>query len=155
MAEPKDGLAQDQRLLRRTFTLARFARNQGNEPYAALCARDGGSVAAEGENTQNDPKSDLTGHAEINAIRNACQSFSRETVAGFTVVASCEPCPMCAAAIAMTGIRRLVFGASAARVAELRPGTNAVSCRQVFELIGCDIEVVGPMLEDEALAVLS
>ena len=79
MAEHDNRLAEDHRLLRRAFALARFARNQGNEPYAALCAREGGSVAAEGENTQNDPQSDLTGHAELNAIRSACQSFSCAT----------------------------------------------------------------------------
>lgn len=150
---PESREEQDQRLLRRAFALARYARNQGNEPYAALCARDGGSVAAEGENDERDPKSDLTGHAEMNALRNACKAFSLETIGGFTLVASCEPCPMCSAAIAMAGIRRLVFGAGASRVAQLRGGGNTVSCRQVFELMGVAIEVVGPLLEEEALAV--
>lgn len=144
---------QDHRLLRRAFALARYARNQGNEPYAAVFARDGGSIAAEGENDERDRKSDLTGHAEMNAIRNACKAFSTQTVKEFTLVTSCEPCPMCASAIALTGIRRLVFGASAGRAAHLRGG-NTVPCRQVFELLGTPIEVVGPLLEEEALAIL-
>lgn len=141
----------DQRLLRRAFALARFARNQGNGPYGALCARADGSEAAEGENTEAEPKGDLTCHAEMNALREACREFPREALREFTMYASTEPCPMCAAAIALAGFQRLVFGASSARAAQVTGGQVMPDCRSVFALIGASLEVVGPLLEEEAL----
>jgi tRNA(Arg) A34 adenosine deaminase TadA len=144
----------DQRLLRRTFALARFARNQGNAPFGALCARPDGSVAAEGENSEGEAQGDLTCHAEMNAIRNASREWSAPSLTTLTLFASCEPCPMCAGAIALSGIKRVIFGASAQSAAHLGRSPNLVGCRQVFSLLGLPVEVVGPALEEEALQLL-
>jgi tRNA(Arg) A34 adenosine deaminase TadA len=139
----------DARLLRRTFALARFARNRANGPYGALCAR-AGRVAAEGENTEQEEDGDLTCHAEMNALRQASRELSAQDLAQLTLYASAEPCPMCCGAIALAGIGRLVYGASSARVARLT-GRTALDCRLILAPAG--VEVVGPMLEEEALAV--
>lgn len=146
--------SQDQRLLRRAFALARFARSQGNAPHGALCARHDGSVAAEGENSERETTGDLTCHAEMNALRQASRDYPRQALLGFTVYASAEPCPMCAGAIALSGIKRLVFGASAARAAEITGNPAMAECRAVFALLGLSMEVVGPVLEEEALQLL-
>jgi tRNA(Arg) A34 adenosine deaminase TadA len=66
-------------------------------PFGAVIVKDG-EVIAEGFNqvtSSNDP----TAHAEIVAIRNACQALNRFNLSGCEIYTSCEPCPMCLSAI--------------------------------------------------------
>lgn len=143
----------DERLLRRAFALSKFARNRANGPYGAVFTRNG-SVVAEGENTEQEEGGDLTCHAEMELIRRASRDFPLEALGQMTLYASTEPCPMCAGAIVAAGVRRLVFGAGAERAAEITGSPLAVECRVIFGLMGHEIEVVGPLLEEEALSYL-
>jgi guanine deaminase len=77
-------------------------------PFAALIVRDG-EVIAEAANsvtTTNDP----TAHGEINAIRKACATLGKFSLAGCEIYSSCEPCPMCLAAIYWARIEAIYFG---------------------------------------------
>ena len=97
----------DEVLIRRAIELARDSVRTGGGPFGALVVRDG-RVLAEGQNrvtVRNDP----TAHAEIVAIREACQSLGSFRLEGCTIYASCEPCPMCLAAIYWSRAERLVF----------------------------------------------
>ncbi len=143
----------DARLLRRAFALARFAKGRGNGPYGALLAR-GGSVLVEGENTENEPDGDLTCHAETVLLRRAAAEFSRVQFQEMALYASTEPCPMCAGAIAISGVKRLIYGASSERAAERTGSPLAMDCRVILSKLAPDIEVVGPVLELEALECL-
>jgi len=71
---------------------------------------EGRIVARAGNETraQNDP----TAHAEILAIRRACDALGQERLTGADLYVTLEPCAMCAAAISFARIRRLYFGAS-------------------------------------------
>ena len=76
-------------------------------PFGAVIVRDG-VVIAEGWNevtSSHDP----TAHAEVVAIRRACAAVGDFSLAGATIYASCEPCPMCLAAIYWARLDRLVF----------------------------------------------
>lgn len=144
--------ADDERLLRRAFSLARFARSRGDGPYGSICSRRG-YVISEGENTQ-ESASDPTCHAEMNLIRKLVKEFTPAQIEEFTLYASTEPCPMCAGAIVAAGIKRLIYGASAHRAAELTGSSLAMESRTIFDALGAPIEVLGPVLEEEALQVL-
>lgn len=77
-------------------------------PFGALIVRDG-EVVARGQNevlSTNDP----TAHAEIVTIRRACSLLKSFSLAGCTLYSSCEPCPMCLAAMLWARVDRLVFG---------------------------------------------
>jgi guanine deaminase len=77
-------------------------------PFAAVIVRDG-KVVGEGANsvtTTNDP----TAHAEVNAIRNACRALNTFALRGCEIYTSCEPCPMCLAAIYWARIDAIYFG---------------------------------------------
>lgn len=79
-------------------------------PFGAVIVRSG-QVIAEGWNqvtSTNDP----TAHAEVVAIRSACASEGKPFLKDCTLYASCEPCPMCLAAIYWARVGRLVFAAS-------------------------------------------
>lgn len=88
---------------------ARLAAKRGEVPVGAVIVKDGGVVAQAGNRTRE--LKDPTGHAEILAIREACQILGDERLSGCDLYVTLEPCPMCAAAISFARIRRLYFGA--------------------------------------------
>jgi len=88
---------------------ARAAAAQGEVPVGAVIVRDGAVIAA----AHNRPRElkDPTAHAEMLAIRRACEVLWDERLAGCDLYVTLEPCAMCAAAISFARIRRLYFGA--------------------------------------------
>lgn len=90
---------------------ARQAAERGEVPVGAVIV-DGGSgrvLAMAGNETRalNDP----TAHAELLAIRRACDALQSERLEGCDLYVTLEPCPMCAGAISFARLRRLYFGA--------------------------------------------
>ena len=82
-------------------------RNRDGGPFGAVIVRDG-RILGSGHNTvliDNDP----TAHAEINAIRNACQQLRDHHLTGAAIYSNFEPCPMCLAAIYWADIRKLYY----------------------------------------------
>jgi tRNA(Arg) A34 adenosine deaminase TadA len=77
-------------------------------PFGAVIVRDGVAIA-EGSNrvtSTNDP----TAHAEVVAIREACAALGKFDLRGCEIYTSCEPCPMCLAAIYWARIGRIYYG---------------------------------------------
>jgi guanine deaminase len=104
--------------LRRAIALSsgQVRSGQGG-PFGAVIVRDG-QVIGEGCNevtSSNDP----TAHAEVVAIRRACEALRTFSLAGATIYASCEPCPMCLAAIYWARLSRLVFANTRAEAAAI------------------------------------
>lgn len=89
---------------------ARAAADRGEVPVGAVVVGPDGVVARAGNRTRAD--NDPTAHAEILAIRAACQALGQERLAGYDLYVTLEPCPMCAAAISNARIGRLYFGAA-------------------------------------------
>lgn len=140
--------------LRQAIALSRLGRERGNRPFGAVIVADDGEVLAEAwcDTTET---GDCTGHAETNAVRRASPAHSRERLARATLYSSAEPCVMCAGAIFWSAIGRVVFGIDAGRLRLFR-GERAeqrdaeLSCRDVFAASPHAIEVIGPVLADEA-----
>jgi tRNA(Arg) A34 adenosine deaminase TadA len=111
-------------------------------------------VLLEAENTVVTER-DQTGHAETNLVRLATRTLTPEVLAGCTLYSSAEPCAMCAGAIHWGNIGRLVFGVSGPTfyaIVGAAPDLLRISSREVLSHAVQPIEVVGPLLEDEALA---
>ena len=81
----------------------------GSSPFGAIVVRDG-VVIARAHNTVV-PKHDPTAHAEVNAIRAACKKLGTFDLSGCDLYTSCEPCPMCAAAISWANISHVYYAA--------------------------------------------
>ncbi len=100
----------DQQLsfLERAIELARTGiTGQNGGPFGCVIIQDG-QIIAEGYNkvtATNDP----TAHAEIVAIRNACQRLQTWQLTGCDVYASCEPCPMCLGAIYWSRVSSVIY----------------------------------------------
>lgn len=102
---------EDQRLLQLSIHLAseKMLAGEGG-PFGAVVAR-GGEIVATGWN-QVTSSHDPTAHAEVVAIREACRAIGHFSLAGCTLYASCEPCPMCLAAAYWARVDRIFFAAS-------------------------------------------
>jgi tRNA(adenine34) deaminase len=89
---------------------AEAAAARGEVPVGAVIVSEGRIVARAGNRTMQDR--DPTAHAEIVAIRVACEALGSERLPGCDLYVTLEPCPMCAAAISFARIRRLYYGAA-------------------------------------------
>jgi tRNA(Arg) A34 adenosine deaminase TadA len=143
--------------LRRAIEVARRARERGNHPFGAILVGQDNRVLLEAENTVNTER-DCTGHAETNLIRLAWQQFDPATLRQCTLYTSTEPCAMCAGAIHWGGVGRVVFALGEASLYAMigRPFENEtmqLPCREVFARSGRPVEVIGPLIEDEAKVV--
>ncbi|MBQ7854271.1 MAG: nucleoside deaminase [Muribaculaceae bacterium] len=98
----------DIRFLEMAAELAEKNIDNGGGPFGAVIVRNG-EVVATGVNrvtADNDP----TAHAEVNAIRQACQRESTFNLKGCVIYSSCEPCPMCLSALYWAGVSRIYYG---------------------------------------------
>ena len=102
--------------VRRAIQLAVENVSRGGGPFGAVIVCRG-RIIAEGVN-QVALLSDPTAHAEIAALREACRVEGRFHLTGYEIYSSCEPCPMCLAAIYWARLDRVFFAAARADAAE-------------------------------------
>ncbi len=96
--------------MQEALALAREAGARGEVPVGAVAVHDGRIVGrgANARESANDP----TAHAELLAIQDAARTLGRWRLSGVTLVATLEPCAMCAGAMVLARIDRLVYAAS-------------------------------------------
>ena len=127
---------------------ARAAATRGEVPVGAVVVKDGAAVASAGNRTRE--LKDPTAHAEMLAIRRACEVLSDERLVGCDLYVTLEPCAMCAGAISFARIRRVYFGAADPKGGAVENGPR------FFAQPTCHHapEVYGAMGETEAAALL-
>lgn len=145
-------------LLRRAFEVARQSRSRGDHPFGALLADAEGTVLLEQCNGFSAEGGDMTAHAERLLATRASRSYSPEFLAGCTLYSSAEPCAMCAGAIYWAGIGRVVYGQAESSLKAVTGDhpenpTLDLPCRVVFAAGQRKVEVIGPLLEQEAAAL--
>ena len=116
---------------------ARAAAVRGEVPVGAVLVHDGEIIASAGNRTLewHDP----TAHAEMLAIRAACEAAASERLPGCDLYVTLEPCPMCATAISFARIRRLYFGAADEKMGGVEHGPRIFSqpsCHHRPEIYG-------------------
>lgn len=111
---------QETRLLREAISLAAKAREAGDPPFGSLVADSSMQSLAEEMNTTLSER-DITAHPELKIARWVAQNYTRTEASGLTMYTSCEPCSMCAGAIARSGIGRVVFALSGDQLGEVKP----------------------------------
>ena len=102
-------LADDEQWMRVALAEARFAEEAGEVPVGAVIVRDGAIIAHTSNRTVRDQ--DATAHAESLAIREASAATGSWRLDGSTLYVTLEPCAMCAGALVLARIDRVVFGA--------------------------------------------
>ncbi|HAT08667.1 MAG TPA: tRNA-specific adenosine deaminase [Rhodobiaceae bacterium] len=129
---------------------ANIAAQAGEVPVGAVLVGKDGNILAQTHNQMralNDP----TAHAEILAIRQACEELGNERLFSCSLYVTLEPCPMCAGAIAEARIAKLFYGAT-----DIKGGAvdNGVA---LFDQKSCHHapEVIGGLRESDCSALLT
>jgi tRNA(adenine34) deaminase len=99
----------DERLMAGALEEARACLTWGDVPIGAVVARGEEVLAAFGN--ERERRADPTGHAEILALREAASKLGTWRLDGCTIYVTLEPCAMCAGAMVLARVERLVFGA--------------------------------------------
>lgn len=128
--------------LRRAIELAVEARATGNPPFGSLLAGPDDAVLVEERNTTL-TDGDITAHPELKLARWAARNLDAATAAKTTMYTSCQPCGMCAGALARSGLGQVVFALSGAQLGGLRTAGD-------FPAVRSD----GPHLYEEAKAAV-
>src|SRR5581483_11732022 len=117
---------------------AEAAGKRGEVPIGAVIVNASGEVVARASNRTVELR-DPTAHAELLAIRAACESLCSERLTGCDLYVTLEPCAMCAAAISFARLRRLYFGASDPKGGAVEHGPRFFAqptCHHAPEVIG-------------------
>jgi tRNA(Arg) A34 adenosine deaminase TadA len=142
----------DQTYIRQAFEAALSAIEQGNDPFGAVLVKDGQVIIQAANTIKTDDN--ITHHAETNALAAAFRKVGPEALKRSTLYTSCEPCAMCCGAIYIAGIKRLVYGLSAARLSAMTGFKKGFPSREFFHLAGAEIEITGPLLEEDAAKII-
>ena len=89
--------------------LARAAEKHGDVPIGAVVVRDGEAIAGAGN--ERELRADPTAHAELLALREAAERLGGWRIGDATIYVTLEPCAMCAGAIVLARVARVVYGA--------------------------------------------
>ena len=117
------------------FTLANEAFSLGEVPVGAVITHNG-DIIASAKNAMRVTK-DPTAHAEVLAIRAACQALGQERLTDCDLYVTLEPCTLCAAAISFARIRRLYYAASDEKTGAVQNGVkffDSPSCHHCPEV---------------------
>ena len=117
-------------------------------PFATLVVRDG-SVVAEGTN-QVTATLDPTAHAEVVAIRKACQVLKNFQLSDCELYTTCEPCPMCMGAIYWARVAKVYYANTRADAAKIGFDDSFIYDQLVMPLEARKIPMI-PMMRDQAL----
>ena len=138
---------EEEKYMDEALLLAQEAAKEGEVPVGCVIVRDG-QIVGRGRNRRETGKTAL-GHAELEAIEEACRNLGGWRLWDCTLYVTLEPCPMCAGAIVNARIPRVVYGASDAKCG---------ACGSVCDLFSMDFNhhpsVTAGVREAEASALL-
>jgi tRNA(adenine34) deaminase len=109
-ADHLSGSSRDDELMRLALAEAKRAADHEDVPIGAVVVREGEVLAAAGN--ERELRRDPTAHAEILALRAAAERLGGWRIADATLYVTLEPCAMCAGAVVLARVPRVVFGAS-------------------------------------------
>jgi tRNA(adenine34) deaminase len=138
----------DERFMRLALDEAANAASHGDVPIGAVAVRDGEVLAAAGN--ERELRGDPTAHAEILVLQAASQKLGSWRLEGTTLYVTLEPCPMCAGAIVLARLPRLVYATQDPRAGAAYSLYNIVQDRRLNH----SVEMTTGVLEEEAAMLL-
>jgi tRNA(adenine34) deaminase len=135
--------------MRAALDEARAASGASDVPVGAVVLDASGAVIGRGRN-RREVDADPTAHAEVVALREAASTRGEWRLDGCTLLVTLEPCTMCAGAIVLSRVDRLVFGAFDPKAGAVGSLWDVVRDRRLNHRP----EVVGGVLADESSALL-
>lgn len=139
----------DERFMRLALEEAKLALGHDDVPIGSVVVRNGEVLSS--AHNERELRDDPTAHAEILALRRATERTGGWRLDGTTVYVTLEPCPMCAGALVLARVDRLVYGPQDPR------GGAALSLYNITQdpRLNHQLEVVPGILEDEGAVLLT
>ena len=138
-------------LMQVALAKAREGVAAGQSPFGCAIAH-GDDVIAVAHNIVL-ATTDITAHAEIIAIRSACQKLGRVHLVDCIVASTCEPCPMCASALHWSRVTQVFFGASIADATVAGFNELKVAAADLLLTGGSQVQLVPGILANECTAL--
>ena len=139
--------------MRLAIARAREGVAAGQTPFGACIVRGDDAVAVSHNIVLR--ATDITAHAEVTAIREACRALGTIDLGGCVIYSTCEPCPMCFSACHWANLDRIVYGASIADAARCGFRELSISNSDMKRLGGSRIAIEAGYLRDEAVELFA
>jgi len=136
-------------LMRQAIAQARAGIQQGQSPFGCAISLDGKVVAA--SHNAVFAATDITAHAEIVALRSACEEIGEILLPGAVVACTCEPCPMCMAALHWARVDTVYFGAGIEDAGRIGFNELTLHAEDLLRQGGSSVKLVGGTLRDECI----
>ncbi len=143
----------DEKFMRLAIHKAREGILKGQTPFGA-CIVQGDTVIACVHNVVWE-STDITAHAEIHAIRDACKKLNTIDLSGCVIYSTCEPCPMCFGACHWAKISRIVYGTRIDDAKNFGFHELVISNQDMKRLGGSPMDLGGGVLREENLALFT
>jgi len=134
-------------LMRLAIEKCRQGLSVGQSPFGCAIARDGELLAAAHNSVV--ATTDITAHAEVNAVRAACRVVGDIVLEGAVVATTCEPCPMCMAALHWARVDTVYYGATIADADAAGFNELALPAAELLRLGGSKVKLVPGLLPIE------
>ena len=122
---------------------------KGQSPFGACIVKKGKVISCVHNIVWK--STDITAHAEVNAIRVACKKLKTVDLSGCVLYSTCEPCPMCFSAIHWAKIDKIFFGSRIKDAQDLGFAELTLSNRRMKSLGGSPVKIQGDFLREEAI----
>ncbi len=141
----------DENFMELAIEKAREGVRVGQTPFGACIVRSGEVISCAHNVVWR--TTDITAHAEVHAIRQACEKLNAIDLSGCTIYSTCEPCPMCFSACHWARISRIVFGARIEDAEDAGFNELSISNETMKKAGGSPLEVIGDFMRKENQAV--
>lgn len=131
-------------LMKLAIEKARQGISLGQSPFGCAIAKDDVLLACEHNTVLTGP--DITAHAEVNALRAACLHLGEVFLEGAVVATTCEPCPMCMAALHWARVQTVYFGASIFDATEAGFNELQLPAQRLLDLGGSSVQLESGLL---------
>ena len=138
-------------LMRRAIAKAREGIALGQSPFGCAIAVDHQTIVAAHNLVL--ATIDITAHAEVNALREACRAVADIFLDGAIVATTCEPCPMCMAALHWARVKEVYYGATIADASDAGFNELTLSARELLHIGQSPVRLVDGVLRDECRAL--
>ncbi len=134
-------------LMQLAIAKTREGMKLGNSCFGCAIAQ-GDNVIAQAHNTVL-TTIDSTAHAEVNAIRAGCKHTGKIFLEGAIVATTCEPCPMCMAALHWARVDTVYFGATVQDAADAGFNELYIDAQKILSMGGSKVKLIGGILAEE------
>jgi len=142
-----------QELMRLAIDKVREGLAAGQSPFG--CAISLGDRVLAVEHNLVRLTTDITAHAEINALRSACRASRNIHLEGAIVATTCEPCPMCMSALHWARVDTVYYGATIADATAAGFNELSISASEIIRLGGSTVKLEGGLLQTECAALFA